>query len=205
MREINIKLYQFSELSEEAQKRAYNDDPKTYMGDSYNSDFEKTLEAFENLFNIRVYRWNVDAYSYNFDFHQNDGDNADDIENPLRLAAYVWNNHAPHLKKGKYYSKSRWNGETWKTISRRSRVIFSMGDCPLTGVFCDCDILAPVLDCLLYRKMFDTYDDLITDCLEHFFRTWRDCLEYAESIEYYAEEAAANEWEYTADGRRWPR
>ena len=47
-------------------------------------------------------------------------------------------------------------------------------------------------------------DDLITTALDEFFRTWRDCLEYAESIEYYAEEAAANEWEYTADGRRWP-
>ena len=67
------------------------------------------------------------------------------------------------------------------------------------------DILRAVIDCITYRRAFDTYDDLITTALNEFFETWRAALEYAESFEFYAEEAILGDWEYTADGRRWPR
>ena len=199
-----IKTYYFNELSREAQERAFARDLNAIPDDIYNDEFRATLAAFEKIFDISVYRWDVSSNSYLFDFQQTGNGNADEIRDPLRLAAYVWNNYAKYIKKGKYYStpiKYIDGKPTYKY--RHSRVLFEMDNCPLTGVCFDNDILAPVLDCLEYKRFFDTYDDLMTDCLNRFFETWRDALSYSESFEFYEEEALANEWEYLADGTKW--
>jgi hypothetical protein len=199
-----IKTYYFDELSREAQKRAYTRDQSAIPADIYNAEFRATLEAFEKIFNISVYRWDVSSNSFLFDFCQTAATNSDEINDPLRLATFVWNRYAKHIKKGKYYStpfKYIDGKPTYKF--RHSRVMFEMDNCPLTGVCWDGDILQPVIDCLEYRRFFDTFDDLITDCLNHFFDTWSEALKYSESFEFYEEEALANEWEYLADGTKW--
>ena len=203
MREVSVKLYQFDELPEDIQKRIWEGDQNRFDAyDCYYWEFRKTLDTFADLFGV-VVRWSVDSSTYNFDFTI-DNPRVNQIDNPLRLAAYVWNNYAPQIMKGKFYSKGQWINGKYTYKSRHSRVIFTYDDCPLTGVCFDCDILRAVVDCITYRRMFDTYDDLITTALNEFFETWRAALEYAESFEFYAEEAATNEWEYTADGSRWP-
>lgn len=204
MKTYTIKTYYFNELSEEAKRSAYERDRSSISGDIWNDEFCATLEAFENTFDISVHKWEVYSSYYTFDFRMSYSRGVAEIDNPLRLAAYVWNNYAKYIKKGKYYStpiKYTDGKPTYK--HRHSRVMFEMDNCPLTGVFCDNDILQPIIDCLEYKRFFNTYDDLMTDCLNHFFKTWRDALEYSESEEFYEEEALANEWEYLADGTRW--
>lgn len=204
MKTYTIKTYYFNELSEEAKQKAFEKDRNSILNDIYNDEFCATLEAFEKIFNISVYRWEVYPNYYTFDFHQKDGDNADEINDPLRLAAYVWNNYARYIKKGKFYSTAgKYIDGKYTCKFRHSRVMLEMDNCPLTGVCFDNDILAPIIDCLEYKRFFHTYDDLITDCLNKFFETWRDCLEYSESFEFYEGEAIANEWEYLEDGARW--
>ena len=208
MREVSVKLYRFDELPQEVQKKIWEGDQNryNYAADSYYWEFRKTLDTFAELFGVCV-RWEVDSSHYNFDFTISDTETAENLEtirDPLRLATWVYNNHWWHIRKGKYYSTpGKWVNGEYKYKYRHSRVIFSYDDCPLTGVFCDLDILRAVIDCITYRRAFDTFDDLITTALNEFFETWRDALAYAESFEFYAEEAAAQEWEYTADGSRW--
>lgn len=203
MRTYTLKTFYFSELSQKAQQRAYENDRDSVNADFYNDDFRTTLEAFEEIFNISVYRWEVSSNHYNFDFHQKDGDHADEINNPLRLATFVWNNFAARIKKGKYYSTNvRLENGRYINKHRYSKIFFEMDNCPLTGCFCDSDILTPVIDCLTYSKFYDTFDDLMTDCLNRFFKTWSDCLEYSESFDFYEGEAEANDWEYFEDGTK---
>lgn len=204
MKTYTFKTYSFNELSKEAQENAYRRDQDSIPSDIYNDEFTATLEAFERIFDISVYRWEVYSCRYSFDFKTTAATNSDDINDPLRLATFVWNRYAKYIKKGKYYStpfKYIDGKPTYKF--RHSRIMYEMDNCPLTGCCFDCDILQPIIDCLEYKRFFDTYADLITDCLNHFFETWRDCLKYSESFEFYAEEADAREWEYLEDGTRW--
>lgn len=212
MRQETMSIYLFEELPEEIQRRAWEGDQSRHnFGDIDFWDFRATLDKFAEIFEITV-KWEVDSSRYSFDFTMNPGqwgdlaENLETIRDPLRLAAWVHNNRAHLIRKGKYYStRGKWVNGKYNYKSRHSRVIFTYEDCPLTGVCFDMDILRAVIDCITYRRTFETYDDLMTTALNEFFETWRAALEYAESLEFYAEEAAANEWEYTADGRRWPR
>lgn len=209
MREISIKLYQFGELPETTQKKIWEGDQNryNYAADSYYWEFRNTLDKFAEIFALTIH-WEVNSSFYKFDFFFIDeeaSENVHTIENPIRLATWVYNNFAHNIRRGKYYStRGEWIDGKYTNKSRHSRMIFTYDDCPLTGVCFDCDILRAIIDCMTYRRTFDTYDDLMTTALNEFFETWRDALEYAESFEFYAEEAAANEWEYTADGSRWP-
>lgn len=206
MKTYTVKTFYFDELTDAAKWEAYRRDQNRDFGTSYNSDFQNTLEKFEEAFGISVYRWEVYSTTYTFDFSIRDDleTQPEDITNPIRLAAYVYNNCYDKIKKGKYYSTGhRWENGKFTYKFRYSKINFSIDDCPLTGVFCDCDILSPIIDCLNYTRLYSSFDDLITDCLNRFFETWRDALEYSESFEFYAEEAQEQGWEYLADGTKW--
>lgn len=207
MREVSVKLYTFDELPEDIQKRIWEGDQNRYNSyDCYFWEFRKTLDTFAELFGV-VVKWEIDSTRFHFDFTISDyriAENLETIRDPLRLASWVYNNHGHHIRRGKYYSVGRWMGDKYTYKERHSKAIFVYNDCPLTGVFCDQNILNAFIDCITYRRTFETYDDLMTTALNEFFESWRQDLEYAESLEFYRDQAAANEWEYTADGRRWP-
>lgn len=206
MREVSVKLYSFDELPEDIQKKIWEGDQNRYNSyDCYYWEFRKTLDTFADYFGI-VCRWEVDSTHYHFDFTISDNETAENLEtirDPLRLATWVYNNHGHHIKRGKYYSVGKWINGQYSYKCRYSKTIYGYNDLPLTGVFCDDYILKAIVDCITYRRTFDTYDDLITTALNEFFSAWRDDLEYAESFEFYAEQAAENETEYTERGEVW--
>jgi hypothetical protein len=201
MKTYTIKTYLFNELSEDAQRAAWENDPHAICCDYFDGERRATLKAFERIFNISV-QYSVDSCRHTFDYFK-PCENGDEISDPLRLACYVWNNYAQHIKKGKYYStRGEWIDGRYNYKYRYSKITHEMDNCPLTGVCYDCDILQPVIDCLLYKEKYSTLEDLITAALNDFFRAWRADLEYIESFEYYKEEAENNAWEYLRSGRR---
>lgn len=201
MKTYTIKTYLFDELTPEAQRAAWKNDPRAICCDYFDDERRATLKAFENIFNISV-QYSVDSCRYTFDFYK-PCENGDEINDPLRLACYVWNNYAPYIKKGKYYStRGEWIDGKYTYKYRHSKITHELGNCPLTGVCYDCDILQPVINCLLYKEKYSTLEDLITAALNEFFEAWRADLEYTESFEFYKEEAEANAWEYLRSGRR---
>ena len=197
-----IYTYSFDELSEAAQRRAWEREYYNYSED-YSSEYRGTLEAFEYIFDIKVYNWSVDEWNYTFDFKM--GGRADDCPDgdPLRVARYIWNNYADAISKGKYYSVGRFTNGKYSYKARHSKITKEMDNCPLTGTYTDTDILQPVIDCLHYKQFFDNYEDLITTCLDSFFSSWKKAIEYTNSFEYFEEIATINEWQFLDNGTLW--
>lgn len=199
MREITVKIYQFSELSEKAQRRAWEMGPD--FSDGYSSDYRATLEKFADIFDISVYRWSVDDYCYSFGYVTAGRATEAPEGNALRLARYIWNNYADSILKGRYYStRGRYIDGKYHYKSRYSAATKDMNNCPLTGFCADCDILQPVVDCLHYKKFYDNYEELIDACLDNFFRAWRADIEHCSSFEYFAEMCDENGYEFYETG-----
>lgn len=209
MKTIEINLYSYNELSEDAKDKIR--DKWRYDGygvmDGYNDDWEGTLDKFCDLCNIKAKNCEVDNWHHYFSIDygcnsvyevQLDEDTWDniyieDLSGKL-LFRYISNNIIPYLIKGKYHSVGHTdeNGKfTYK--SRRSRVVKTFDDCPLTGVVCD--IIEPLMK--YYRNWAKypddyTYADLMNECLESFFKAWSAEWEYRLSDEAVDEDIEAN-------------
>lgn len=199
MRQLTINIYKFSELSEKAQRRAWENGPD-FSGDC-SEEFRSTLAAFEKIFDIKVYRWNVNDYGYNFAYVTAGAATEAPDGDPLRLARYIWNNYAEYISRGKYYGKLIYReNQPPRHVKRYSKATFEMDNCPLTGVCFDMDILQPVLDCLHYKRFFDSYEELIDACLNDFFQAWQADIEYHASFDYFAEMCEINDYEFLETG-----
>lgn len=199
MRQIQINLYRFDELSESAQRRAWekHSQPWDYFDDR---EYRETLKAFECAFDVDVYRWCVDADGFNFAF-------AHDQLAPegewLRFARWVSNRYGDYTTHPRYYSKVILKeGEYPRYISRYSRATRVKG-ADFTGFYADEVITDPVWNCIHYTDAFFNYDQLLESCLTAFFECWRDDMEYHASLEHFAEMAEANDWEFTKYGEMW--
>lgn len=202
MKTITKTVYTFDELTEKAQEAAWMNSEMDFSGD-YSDEYRATLDAFENLFDIRVYDYSVGNGVYAPRWKYVKAGRANDAPegDALRLARYVWNNFAADIMRGKYYYKGKMENGKYIYKHRFSRVMLEMDGCPLTGVCTDCNILRPLLDCLHYRRTFETIDELIDACLKAFFRAWDAEIENCNSFEYFADAAAANDWHFYENGK----
>ena len=202
MRTETIKIYKYHELSDDAKRRAWENGPD-FSGD-YSDEYRATLEAFERVFDVSVYRWEVNDYSHDYSYiaagravEAPEGD-------PLRLARFVWNNYADDISRPRYYStRGAWIDGKFHYKSRHSRVTFEMDNCPLTGNWIDNEILQPILGCLHYKRFFSSFDDLVDACLENFFRACSADIEYHASQEHFEVMCEINEYEFTESGEVW--
>jgi hypothetical protein len=187
-------------LPEAAQRRAWDNSPDFSW--ECDDEFAETLAAFEKIFDIDVYNFNVDPFwNPSWSYVKAGPANECPAGDPLRVARFIWNNYADDLKKGKYYStRGRWIDGKYHYKYRYSRATFEMDNCPLTGICYDYDILQPVLDCLRYKRFFDSIDDLFDECLHDFFHAWSAEKEHLNSFENFAELAACNDWEFLETG-----
>ena len=115
-------------------------------------------------------------------------------------------NYAKYITKGRYYSL--WsridkadNPYGKKLKQRYSKVLTSLNDCPLTGVCYDVDILEPIIKCMTYQELYNSYEELVDACLDNLFKAARNSYEYEQSMEYFEEESLVNEYEYFEDGK----
>lgn len=69
MKEIVLKLYEFDELSKDSQERIIERERWNVMEqcmDAYDIDYKKSMEAFEDLTDTKVYGWEVGYERYDF-------------------------------------------------------------------------------------------------------------------------------------------
>ena len=188
---VTYTLYQITELSEEAREKAH----KEWLSNGYfygwTDENRHALDTFCRLFGIVCNKWNYDAYSYNYTHHSRQEDYIDGLKG-WRLATYLINNHWSDLYTPKYF---------WKGMKGRKSRIFIDTCCPLTGYYIDNYILAPIYDFLKSPSENVTFEDLMNDCLDSFFRACRDDMESTQTMEYFVEECNANDWEYLSDGK----
>lgn len=186
------EVYRFEELSHSAKQNALY---QFQCNDTYPSNVEnkEVLEAFTNIFPVKVKDWEYGSYRndhISFSFTADD-----DIENlsGVRLATYIYNNYFHDLFKGKFYYKK------YYFKSRKSKVFFD-NCCPLTGYYIDMEMLDPVYDFLKKPTNGITFYDLMEECLNNWVSACTKDMEGYYSEENLKEAAEANNWEFYEDG-----
>lgn len=162
------EVYNLHELTKEAQAKAHSHWAE-HFDYGWADENEKTLQAFEQTFNIKVDRWSYDSCTYWYRFTSHYSEEEDNLKG-TRLLKYLVNNYWNDL----YIPKTIW-GHNYKT-KRKSRV-FVTNDCVLTGYYMDYEILQPIYDFLKVSDNTTLYE-LMNKCLNGFFKACRDDMEY---------------------------
>lgn len=153
------EVYKVDELSDKAKENAYWKWLKGFEYDA--SDNRATLKAFEEIFKVKVSRWNYDACTYNFQFISNYSGEEEELCG-VRLLKFIVNNYWHNLFKPKTY----WHKKDFHK-QRRSRISVT-NDCVLTGYCADMDILKPIYDFLKVPDKHTNLYDLMNDCIDSF-------------------------------------
>jgi len=210
MRTIRTKVYQFSELTEQAKEQAIKNYRNNCVDTSFiYDDAHKTVKVFHEIFGTKEgsTSW-LDLNASHID------DNILELKE-LRLQKYIWNNYKTKLYKGKYYSLWSKTEKSYKYYkqgfpvlkSRHSKVIID-NECVLTGVCYDYSLLQPIYDFLdNYNAKKDyysymTFETLLNDCFESLEKDVQDedDAQYGDIV--IAENIEANGHEFTKEGNR---
>ena len=222
MRTIEVNLFKFDELSEQAKQVAISNYRNGITEIFWSSENRNSMEKFAEVFPIKVKDWQYD-YGGGYVRFVFDCDYEDEIENlsGQRLANYIWNNYKTDFWKGKYYNswasekiishkkvkstlmckENGWSntenyGKYWNVYSGLN---LTDTDCPLTGYSMDCDLLYNIYD---FCKKPDnrTFRELLEDCFSAWVKSCVADIEYQGSDEFITEQLIANDYEFTEDG-----
>ena len=173
---------------------------------------------------IRNWRYNSSGYRYDLDLS---GISDEVLQlSGYRARSWIWNNHGDILLEPTTHYYEIKDGKRCNVVgphSRkyRSKVFYTRvydGTCPLTGVCFDYDALDPIAYFAFGVEWSDkekkrvagnrklsidnntTVEDILRDYVDSLFcALQRDC-ESQESIEYFADHCAADNYEFTEDG-----
>ena len=101
----------------------------------------------------------------------------------------------PKASSGKWSKNGGW-GRSWRRIPPEP-----MPDTPANNYCADEDILRPIYDFLKAPDTRTTLYDLMDKCLDSFFKSCRDDMEYQCSEESFEESCAANDYEFLGNGK----
>jgi hypothetical protein len=207
MKTIEIKLYKFNELSEEAKQKAIND----YRNNDNYEDFSDEIESLKQFYSI----FPVEQHGNNWsNFRVTCDDNISGLFGQ-RLAVYLWNNYKTNLFKGKFYGSLSTN-EPVKHKRIKSKGPFKNGNmfhpyysaitlsnsCVLTGFYMDDELLAPIYK-FLDKPDNTTFKELLSECVEAWSHALKREEEWRNSDEYISEELTANDYDFTEDGEQY--
>ena len=229
MRTAEVKIYSFDELSDEAKERAHANWLNEGHEHFWAGEARDTIKAFESEFGVTIRNWRYDSsgYDYDIDF----GGISDEVLelSGNRARAWIWNNHGNVLLSPttRYYAKidgKRIEAVGANSVRYRSKVFYTRvydGTCPLTGVCFDCDALDPIAyfafgvewsekdrkrvasSRRLSHDNNTTIEDLIRECVDSLFQSLQNDCEAQETMEYFADHCAANNYEFDEDGELW--
>ena len=229
MRTAEVKIYSFDELSDEAKERAHANWLNEGHEHFWAGEARDTIKAFESEFGVTIRNWRYDSSGYGYDIRF-DGISDEVLElSGNRARAWIWNNHGNVLLSPtvRYFTKI--DGKRVEAVSATSRrfkskVFFERvydGTCPLTGVCFDCDALDPIAyfafgvewsekdrkrvasSRRLSHDNNTTIEDLIRECVDSLFQSLQNDCEAQETMEYFADHCAANNYEFDEDGELW--
>jgi hypothetical protein len=206
MRTIELTLFNFDELSEDAQQTALDNVNLSIETEFISEDVRSVLDAFCKIFPVEWKEYDIFNAHFSLKFTAND----DVLKlSGIRLLRYLENNYLPQIRKGKYRSSKTTykhpcikitklsNGRTFSAF--HSRIFFEYDNCPLTGMYMDYDILEPILKFRKEPKNID-FKELINDCFYSLIFAARKRAEYYETDEAKREYIASNAYVFTEDG-----
>ena len=203
MKEIKLKIFSFSELSETAKDKAISDKRNSDSEYFWTDEWRGTINAFCKQFGITA-DWSIGGgrYSYARIASNNNDDEVMELSGK-RLYTYLVNNYESlffeHKPYGEY--KKRATGYGYK---RRSRVLFQKTSCPLTGYCGDESILGPLREFIDGPEIFEkTFIELLESCLDSWAEDFKNDIEYQDSDEFISQELEENEVCFLEDGTVW--
>jgi hypothetical protein len=220
MRTIEVKVFSFDELGEQAKKKAINDHRES-VEYGWSDENRKSLEKFADIFNLRGLSWSYGGgggswVTASFESWSEGRENL----SGRRLIAELWNVGKntiwtpKYLKHGEIRDErppyhpmrkvSEITGGPNKgkfSISYYSR-IQKEADCPFTGVCSDYYLIKPIEEYLKNPDPNKTYKELIKYCLDSWAESCGEDYDYTFSDEYVQEELENNEYEFTEDGSK---
>ena len=187
MKQITINICKFSELSDDAKRKAL-DNFEAYTYFIYD-DAHDTVKKFCDEFYIRT-----GSRSW-LDYSSNKFDDPINGLSGVRLRTWLLNNYGHLFTQGKPY------GEWIKpgTYQRRSKVIFQQNECPLTGVCYDEDILHPIRE-FIKKPDSRTLPDLLEEGFETLRKSVEKEVDYRHSDKGKEDEIEQNDYDFTEDG-----
>ena len=206
MKTIEINIYKFSELSEEAKEYAIN----KWREDQYNyqpwfiEEANKTLEKFMDLFCISNYQIDYEE-PYRNDYSIKLEDDILQLSSQ-RLATYIWNNYKGELYKGKYFSlwskkdvSYKYYKDGYPVLKQKHSKIQMDNCCTLTGMCYDDDVLKPICD-FLSNPSDINFETLLNDCIYSLCHSVSSEIEHQNTDESIIENIEANEYDFLESG-----
>lgn len=213
MRQIQFNVYQFDELSSEAQEKAV-DEMRESIGsmlcDFDGDDYRSALKEIEEVFEIKVYDWSVGYPGTYSRWRFKDGSRFAEMSDEPRFLVRYLDEVERWCRKGRYYStpfkpcpkdEEHPAGLTYK--KRYSKVMFERNYC-LTGTW-----TSAVVDDYTGDKRWEyvrkgkNIEDFIDDMLYDFFNAWERDQECNYEDEQIEETILGNDYEFLEDGRRY--
>lgn len=208
MKTIELKIYDFEELSEKAKKKALSNIDLDHEFEFHQEEATQTIEAFQRIFPIK---WKEIDYANGYYRANYVGEDNHRHLSGIRLLKLLENRYLHYVRKGKYRStessaihpclthQKLSNGKVFHAFY--SRIFFEYDSCPLTGVCYDYEILQPILD---FRKKPDntTFEELLESCIESLVKSMEKEYEYCNSDEAKIEYIASYGMQFLEDGSK---
>ena len=193
MKTINVNLYTFEELSQEAQKTAienYKNDYCETIGTFWQDENFNSIKAVLTFFDVKLKNWSIDYWSAArswIDWELN-LDYDDEIKNlsGARLFKYLQNNYVDR-RTGSF--NSIFDGKP------------DNGRCLFTGYCADGDVIAPVIEFLERPTKNINFEDLINNIIYAGLKYIETDYDYQISDEAIKEEIINNDLYFNAEGR----
>ena len=203
MRTITTNIYKFDELSEEAKERAI-EEYRSDMTLDWQDDINATIEAIAKAMNCSYDYHSYDGISFHVSFSPCDfGYELSGV----RAWAFIENNFiTPNEKPKTYYLHGVIHCDGRKNWSRKSKINYTLDDCPFTGYIADCCFAEAWEE---WKKNFtietkthmgSTVEDFIKLVAEKLSKEWTYDNEYQMSDEAITEVIEANDYEFLEDG-----
>lgn len=203
MKTIELKIYSFDELSEEAKEVAIENYRNNNTEVFWASENRDTMEKFAELFPIKVTHWEYGGRGEGVDFHFTADDTIEELSG-TRLATYIWNNYRNEIYKPKQYwiCQGHHNAVGMNAKHRNSKIFLDRFGCPLTGYCMDDDIIAPLFD-FMDKPTNQNFKELLEDCFDEWIKACNTDIEWQNSDEYITEELVNNGYEFEEDGTKY--
>jgi hypothetical protein len=185
MKTIEIQLYKFDELKEDAQQEAIDNFINREREYFWMEDAINSLKKGLNFYGFEMgNRYSIDYSSANCsDADIRSGYNNEEEElQGVRLWKYLKNNFDTYYCK---YSK-----KNEKTLG---------GNCPFTGYCVDENFLDPIREFIKEPKDI-TFFELMEECTHEVLKAMENDYDYQNSEEYAREELTENDYDFTQNG-----
>lgn len=201
MRTITITkdIYSFNELSEDAKESAieyFRNDSNILAWQRENAE---TVETIAKRMNWRYSYESYDGIRYTVYFEIGDCD----IEELAgsRAMAYIYNNYINAASEAKiYWLHNVLYADGRKNWNRKSKINFTIDNCPFTGYCMDCCFAEAWREWLKQFNKNSTVAEFVELVADRLSEEWTNDNEYQISDDGIIELIQANEYEFTVDG-----